>query len=624
MELRTTSARHTGHRVLLVLAGVLALTGTIAAAAPGSMSSGTPGRASDPSDATSAVIVRGAPGGGGTAVRDVATAVAAAGGQVTRQLPVVDGVAAEVPTAHLDRLRSSAHVVAVTPDATGRVQAVDPSLGFDPAADTGSLGLIEKIIGADRLWAVGATGKGVDVAVIDTGVAPVAGLTSGNLVHGPDLSFDSQRPDLRYTDAFGHGTHMAGIIAGRDQIPAAGAPSGYRSDNARFTGVAPDARIVSLKVGAADGSADVSQVIAAIGWVAENGRKNGLNVRVLNLSYGTDSDQDYRLDPLAYAAEVAWRKGIVVVAAAGNDGTVRQDLASPALNPNILAVGAADPNGTLTIADDTLPDFSNRGTKRRYADVVAPGVHVLGLRVPNGVVDEAYPASRIGSRFTRGSGTSQATAVVSGAAALLISRYPALTPNQVKGALTRTASVPPSGTPKRMGTGVINVAAAGAAIMTRGAGALTAPTATFGTGTGLLDKARGTSRVVDHHAGQDVTLTGERDIFGRSWNAGAWAAAALAGTTWNSGSWNGSTWTGSAWDATPGSAVQNWATAPWTTNAWSGADWQGRTWVGRTWVAGAWDGRTWVNDSWVGRTWVGRTWVGRTWVGEQWSSASWT
>jgi serine protease AprX len=579
--------------VSLVVATALALPGGGAAADTGG---------SRPAAATDRVIVRGTPGGGAAAARDAERAVTAVGGRVTRTLPIVDGVAAVLPAGAAARLRDLPRIVAVTPDATGTVQSVDPALGFDPATDTGSLGLIDRIVGADRMWAAGATGKGVDVAVIDTGVSPVAGLTSGNLVHGPDLSFDSQRSDLRHRDAYGHGTHMASIIAGRD---TAGTASSYRTDNAKVTGVAPDARIVSLKVGAADGGADVSQVIAAINWVAENGQKNGLNIRVLNLSYGSDSGADYATDPLSYAAEVAWRKGIVVVVAAGNDGTTHLDLASPALNPNLLAVGAADPNGTVTTSDDTLPDFSNRGTSLRNADVVAPGTHVLGLRVPEGYIDQTYPTSRAGTRFTRGSGTSQATAVVAGAAALLLSKHATLTPNQVKGALTATATMPPTGTPKRMGAGVIDVARASAAISASGAAALAAPAARYGTGTGLLERSRGSSHVTDGTA----VLTGEQDIFARSWSGRTWAGLALKGTTWSQGRWNGSVWTGGTW----GNATE-WATVTWAGSSWSGTRWSGRTWVGRTWVGNAWDGRTWVGESWAGRTWVTRLW----------SSASWT
>ena len=188
-------------------------------------------------------------------------------------------------------------------------------------------------------WNDGFTGDGVDVAVIDTGVVPVPGLDEpGKLIHGPDLSFESQSTDLRHLDTYGHGTHMAGIIAGRD-----GNLDEIFDGDERFNGMAPGARIVSLKVGDYQGSVDVSQVIAAIDWVVEHKNDNGLNIRVLNLSFGTDSIQDYEVDPLAFAVERAWRAGIVVVVAAGNDGNATP-LRNPATSPYIIAVGASVPS----------------------------------------------------------------------------------------------------------------------------------------------------------------------------------------------------------------------------------------------------------------------------------------
>jgi len=166
---------------------------------------------------------------------------------------------------------------------------------YNPATDGYSMSNLTAQMGATAWWNAGYTGKGVDVAVIDTGVAPVAGLnTTGKVVYGPDLSLESQATVVKSTgttypfrnvDTFGHGTFMAGLIAGHDSTltaPYASAPaSAYR-------GVAPDARIVSLKVGDADGGVDVSQVIAAIDWVIQHAHDSGLNIRVINLSYGTN------------------------------------------------------------------------------------------------------------------------------------------------------------------------------------------------------------------------------------------------------------------------------------------------------------------------------------------------
>ena len=213
---------------------------------------------------------------------------------------------------------------------------------------------------------------------------------------------------------------MSSIIAGRDSATT-GTGSG---DSSNFVGMAPDARIVSIKVADAKGQTDVSQAIAAIDWVVQNRNKNGLNIRVLNMSFGTDGVQDYVLDPLAYAAEQAWHKGIVVVVAVGNEGFGTGKVNNPAYNPFLIAVGSNNANGTATTADDVVSAFSNDGDGTRNPDLVAPGERCVGLRSAGSYLDTTYPAARIGDRLFRGSGTSQAAAVVSGAAALLIQQRP--------------------------------------------------------------------------------------------------------------------------------------------------------------------------------------------------------
>ena len=167
-----------------------------------------------------------------------------------------------------------------------------------------TLGQVRTAVNADRARGAGWDGTGIDVALIDTGVVPVTGLDGADaVIGGPDLSFDRQSGLAAGLDGYGHGTHMAGIIASRGGADA---------------GLAPASRLVNLKVGASNGAVDVSQVIAAIDWVVQNRTANGLNIRVLNLAYGTDSTQSYLDSPLAHAVESAWRNGIVVVTSAGN------------------------------------------------------------------------------------------------------------------------------------------------------------------------------------------------------------------------------------------------------------------------------------------------------------------
>lgn len=530
------------------------------------------------------------------------------GAKRMRALPVVHGYVAEVPAAYVPLLRREPGVRSVTVDRTVKLMQAEP--GLDPG-NTSSLNGISRIVNAHDAWNSGYTGRGIDVALIDSGVAPVQGLTSGNVVNGPDLSFESQSSTLQRLDTFGHGTHMASIIAGRDAVATG---SEYASDSTKFKGIAPDARVLSVKVADHSGAADVSQVIAGIDWVVAHARDNGLNVRVLNLSFGTDSTQWYRIDPLCFAVENAWRKGIAVVVAGGNDGTNNPSLANPAQDPYVIAVGANDPRGTRNTGDDVVPAFSSRGNPQRHVDLVAPGVSVHGLRVPGSLIDERYPAGRSGTRFFKGSGTSQAAAVVSGAAALLLQRYPSLTPDQVKNHLMTTANPFDSADRQARGAGVVNVKRAldrtpAAATQAWGAG----------TGTGSLEASRGSFHVGDSTS----VLTGEKDIFGNTFDSAAWAAATTAGTAWNDGTWNGATWTGNAWssDDWTGNA---WSGAAWSGNAWSGNAWSDDSWSGHAWSGNAWSGNAWSDSSWSGAAWSGAAWSGAAWSGAAWSGSAWS
>ena len=155
--------------------------------------------------------------------------------------------------------------------------------------------------------------------------------------------------------------------------------------------MAPDARIVNMKVGASDGATDVSQVIAALDWVVQHHSAGGLNIKIVSLSFGLNSSNPYTIDPLAYAAEVAWQHGLMVVAAGGNDGTTTGKLASPAYDPYVMAVGGSDRQGTTTLSDDTVADFATRrksrppgrrgGTGQPYRQPAGAGVlHRQALR----------------------------------------------------------------------------------------------------------------------------------------------------------------------------------------------------------------------------------------------------
>jgi serine protease AprX len=207
------------------------------------------------------------------------------------------------------------------------------------------------------------------VALIDTGVVPVDGLrTSGKLYQGADLSLESRDPDLVHLDTNGHGTHMAGIITGRDDAVGANL-----ADPRNFVGVAPEARLVSVKVGAASGAVDVSQLIAAIDWVVQHRRDNGLNIRVLSLSLGTDSVQPYTLDPLMYAAEVAWRRASPWSSRPATRAPPGAASTTPPPTRSCWPLGPPTPLSTADLRDDQVAEFSSRGSGVRNPDLVAPG-----------------------------------------------------------------------------------------------------------------------------------------------------------------------------------------------------------------------------------------------------------
>jgi serine protease AprX len=473
--------------------------------------------------------------------------------------------------------------------------AADTTLGLLTGADWGyssgqtSMSQVNQAIGASKLPK--ATGQGVGVALVDTGVVPVAGLTSGNVVNGPDLSLDNASPSLGHLDGYGHGTHLAGIIAGND-----GTPGGYR-------GVAPGATLVNVRVGASSGAVDVSQVIAGIDWAVQHRNDPGLNIRVINLSYGTDGTQAYTSDPLAAAVENAWRAGIVVVVAGGNSGSKQPSLDNPATDPYVIAVGADDTKGTASSLDDTVPVFSSQGSASRHVDLVAPGQSIVSLRDPGSVVDTEYPKAEVGSRYFKGSGTSQAAAVVSGAVALLLQQRPSLTPDQVKALLMSTASPMPLASVRARGAGLLNIDAASLAPV--GAVRQSWPAAT---GSGSLEAARGDQHVSDGN----LELAGERDIFGAGWNSASWSAASRAGTAWTGGTWNGSPWSGSCWCG-----------SSWTARTWSDISWPGSDWAGVSWQSHSWSGETWTSHSWSGSGWVSHSWSSASWSSHSWSGSGW-
>jgi subtilisin family serine protease len=567
----------------LRLLAVVAMLATLVAVAT------APAVAATGDGALTSVIVR-KQAGAGTGPEQL---VERLGGRVQRQLGIIGGFSALVPAGDVAFLRTVPGITEVSENSPVTLNGT-----FDGVEIASRIDMVNESAEADEYWKAGFTGKGVGVAVIDSGVAPVAGLNaSGKVIHGPDLSFESQNSTLRYMDTFGHGTAMAGIIAGKD---AAVTTVTSKSDEDHFVGVAPDARILSVKVADQGGATDVSQVIAAIDWVVQHRNDNGMNIKVLNLSFGTDGTQDYKIDPLAYATEVAWRAGITVVVSAGNAGYGSAALNNPAYDPFVIAVGAADTRGTEDNDDDIPATFSSAGDTKRKPDFMAPGQSIASLRVPGSGLDELYPAARRGTRFFRGSGTSQAAAAVSGLVALVAQQHPTATPDQIKKLLKTAVD----------DTDLMNVAQSGAGEVDMSE-ALFAPlptvsasaqTFTKSTGTGKLDLSRGTEKLVN----DGVTLTGEKDVMGKAFSSSTWAPKA-GKTAWSGGTWNGSTWAGTSWSS------GTWTTGTWTATSWSGRKWTSINFTGRKWTGSAWTGTAWTGSNWSGRKWTSATWSSAGW-----------
>jgi serine protease AprX len=425
-------------------------------------------------------------------------------------------------------------------------------------------------------------GEDVTVASIDTGVTPTPNL-GPRLLARVDLT--SERDGL---DHFGHGTHMAGIIAGNGATTFGAYP-----------GAAPETRLVSVKVAGWDGATDVSTVIAGLQWVIANRAR--FNIRVVNLSWGTDGTQGYGVDPLDRAVERAWAAGLVVVVSAGNQGPAAGTITKPADDPFVITVGAADTNGTSNTFDDTVAPFSSAGpTAAGVAkpDVLAPGVSIVSDRAPGSVVDVFRPTARLGATMFKGSGTSQAAAVVAGVAARMLDIDPTLTNDEVKGVLTATANRRLAG--PGAGAGVVDAYAATAAVIPPKKGRPPVlPVANAGvapsTGAGSLEASRGTLRVyadLDDDGTPDP-IAGEVDALGRAWN----------GTAWDATPWEGSAWAplatelpgagGSAPAAGPAAPIVAWDPSYWGAKSWVDANWDAKFWGAKFWGAKFWGTDLW-------------------------------
>jgi serine protease AprX len=358
--------------------------------------------------------------------------VARLGGKVGAEVHIIPAFSARMRAARALELAKRAGIHAVTLNAKLARSAVS----IDPAALSTSFNASVQSPGA---WRKPYTGKGVGVAVIDTGIA-------GNLADFRTSQSDASsrvigavetNPYAKNAgDSFGHGTHVAGIVAGNStNRPAADPLYG------RYAGVAPEANLVSVKVSDEKGEATVLDVIYGLQFAVDF--KGTYNIRVANLSLESTQAQSYKLDPLDAAVESAWLKGIVVVAAAGNRGTAADAVRyAPGNDPYAISVGALDDQGTKNTSDDALTPWSSRGiTQDGFAkpEILAPGARIVSNLAPASVFASQCPSCIVEGQYIRAGGTSMAAPMVAGAAAVMLEAYPGMSPNQVKGAILATA-----------------------------------------------------------------------------------------------------------------------------------------------------------------------------------------
>jgi serine protease AprX len=363
----------------------------------------------------------------GSNLETVNALVASHGGRVTSQLELIDSVGALLPSSAVASLQTVPEITSIHPNASVRMTGTGTDNNPVPGSD------YPDAIGADVVWDSGVTGEGVSVAIVDTGLSnhpgllkKAAGVNKNKIAAWVDFVDGSKSP----TDPHGHGTHIAGIIANAQKGP-----------DDEWNGVAPGVRLVGVRVLDEQGFSNYENVIQGIEWVIDH--KDEYNIQVMNLSLVSTAEVPYWVDPLNNAVMQAWASGITVVVAAGNDGSDPMSIGVPGNNPYVITVGAFTDNHTPDDwSDDYLAPFSAAGpTLDAFTkpDVLAPGAHMASAIAKHSTLESQHPDSVLPHKYFWMAGTSQASAVVSGLAALTLAEHPDLTPDEVKYRLMVTA-----------------------------------------------------------------------------------------------------------------------------------------------------------------------------------------
>lgn len=464
---------------------------------------------------------------------------------VTKQFVSINGVAAELTGREILKLAKRNGILAISVD-----QPVRLTLGGPLYTSTQRWPYAS---GAAKFWTQLFTGNPSSmanvptIAVIDSGVDPSSPDLAGRVLKEVNLT---SLPNNSPHDGRGHGTFVASIAAGSGTLN---------------TGVAPNAKLVSIDVVDDTGTGMSSDVIAAADWILAN--KDQYNIRVANFSLHGSQPSTFRFDPLNKAVERLWFSGVVVVAASGNYGATQQGvLYSPGNDPFVITVGAVDINGSIGTGDDFAAPWSAHGsTLDGFAkpELSAPGRYMVGAVPLDSTLSLERPDRLIDPGHLLMSGTSFAAPVVAGTAAYILARHPNFTPDQVKGALMVSARPTPSALP--MSTGVGEVAA---------------------------DKAVEVNNPPNPNLGLDQFVGpapegGSVPVFDEA----TWTTYAAANPLWDAATWTTATWT----------------TATWTTATWTTASWEAATWVSATWTTATWTTATWTTATWTtsnGATWT--------------------
>jgi serine protease AprX len=362
--------------------------------------------------------------------------VTAHGGVITSTFDIINAVAATLSTDEVAQLRQEKDISAITPNGAVKMSEDVTSAALSNSSNKNNKNIpatdYPDVTGADKVWAQGVTGDGVTVAILDTGMGELTQLTKttenrpGRIVAWKDFIEKSKNP----RDPNGHGSHVAGIIANSE-----------KGEDGEWNGMAPDVNLVGVRVLNEQGAGTYETVISGLQWVIEN--KERYDIRVVNLSLVSPVQSPYWADPLDQAVTAAWAHGLTVVAAAGNSGPAAMTITVPGNNPYVITVGAFTDNFTPSNwNDDYIAPFSAAGPTLdgfTKPDLVAPGGHIVSIIPESSYLAREYPENVLKGHYFKLAGTSQATAVVSGMAALIISKNPDLRPDQVKMRLTSTA-----------------------------------------------------------------------------------------------------------------------------------------------------------------------------------------